>query len=125
MQNELRGRDLALAVARLALDKQADEIMVLDLSAIESAPADYFVVCTVSSDVQSEAVATSIRRGARSLGVSSPQPEGDKHAAWILIDFFDVVVHILRPESRQFYKLERLWGDATVLRLTENGELVA
>lgn len=77
--------------------------------------ADYFIVCSGTSDRQAQAIAEAIveagiEEGRRPLGV-----EGLPSAHWVLVDFGDVIVHVFTPEEREYYKLERLWGDAPVV----------
>ena len=90
--------------ARAALDKRAHDLAVLDLSAI-SGIADYFLICSARSATQADTVAEAVRVALRADGVSP------RH----LLDYGDVVVHVFLEETRQFYALERLWGDAPLL----------
>jgi ribosome-associated protein len=95
----------------VALEKKAADLLVLNLSEISSF-ADYFVICSVGSDRQAHAVADAIEemlggRGRRPISI-----EGYAAARWILLDYGDVLFHVFLEESRRFYGLERLWGDA-------------
>jgi ribosome-associated protein len=117
-------KDLAKFCAKIAQDKIAKDLLILDLSAIESAPADYFVICTAMSDVQSEAILLDIERKSKYIGIDSPKVEGRNTQEWVLLDFFDVVVHIMLEKSREFYKLEKLWGDGEFYTLSETGRTV-
>lgn len=111
----------AVLCARLAQEKMARDILILDLTDIESSPADFFVIATVDSDAQLRAIAESIEYTLKTMGFGFPRMEGKGESAWVILDYFDVVVHIMLTESRDFYKLERLWGDAKALTLTESG----
>ena len=102
--------DLKAAIAA-ALDKKALETVVLDLRK-SSAFTDFFLICTGANTRQGQAIADSIQEALRPAGVRPALIEGYEHADWILIDYFDFVVHIFAPATREFYALERLWGDA-------------
>jgi ribosome-associated protein len=107
--------------ARLAQEKLAHDILVLDLGDIEAAPAEYFVIASVDSDAQLRAAADSIEDAMRSLGLGSPRSAGRGTSTWVILDYFDIVVHLMLTTTREFYKLERLWGDAKAYTLTEAG----
>lgn len=115
----VKGR--AVLCARLAQEKLAHDILVLDLGEIEAAPAEYFVIASVDSDAQLRAAADSIEDAMRSLGLGSPRSEGRGTSTWVILDYFDIVVHLMLTSTREFYKLERLWGDAKAYTLTEKG----
>lgn len=115
--------ELAKACAQLALSRKAEDVRILNLTDIESSPADYFVVCTAASDVQMRAIRDAVVKGTGALGSDKPRTEGEDGAQWVLLDFFDVVVHIFSPEGRVFYKLEKLWGDAHVLLVDDKGNI--
>jgi len=79
-----------------------------------NAPADFFVLCSADSDTHARAIAQAIRDGAFDIGVVLLRSEGFRALSWVLLDYFDVVVHVFKKDVRQFYNLERLWGDAKV-----------
>ncbi|HUV36797.1 MAG TPA: ribosome silencing factor [Patescibacteria group bacterium] len=101
---------LAKRIIKLIGDKKAEDIVLLDLKKLSSV-TDYFVICSVGSDVQARVVAGAVIEGLKERAVIL-HVEGYESARWILIDCFDVVLHVFRPEVRSFYGLERLWGDA-------------
>jgi len=115
------------ALARLAvgwgLEKKAEDPVLMDLTGIFDV-TDYFVVMTATSDVQLRAVADHIDDEARRAGHRPFNVEGRDGGGWILLDFVDVVVHVMLPETRRRYLLERLWGDAPLTRFDETGEPV-
>lgn len=111
----------AVLCARLAQEKQAQDLLVMDLSEIESSPAEYFVIVTVFSDAQMRAVCESVQNKLKSMGMGLPKVEGKGKTSWTVLDYFDVVVHVMLPDAREFYKLERLWGDAQLFRITSAG----
>jgi ribosome-associated protein len=105
-------RQLAIQIAHLASNKLAENILILDMRKIDSAPADYFVICSALSTSQSKAIYEEIYITIKNMGIALPKTEGTESMDWIVLDYFDVVVHIMSVESRSYYKLERLWSDA-------------
>ncbi len=105
-------KSLSLFCAKLAAEKIAQNIIVLDLTTIETAPADYFVICSCDSEAQLNAVSDNIMRKSKVAKLDKPNIEGETGTDWVLLDYFDVVVHIMLREARDFYKIEKLWADA-------------
>jgi ribosome-associated protein len=107
--------DLAMAV-RAAADKKADDIILLDLR--EAAGfTDYFLICTGHNPRQIRAIADAIQEALTRMHVKPAHLEGYKQSEWVLLDYFDFVVHIFSREMRTFYGLERLWGSASTIDL--------
>jgi ribosome-associated protein len=104
-------RPTALAIAKAALDKKGEDVMVLDVRGLTSY-ADYFVVVTADSDRQASAIADHVEQTMKQQGVSKVGVEGYESGRWILVDYGDVVAHVMNRESRGFYDLEGLWADA-------------
>lgn len=104
-------RDVAIAAARAASDKQATDIVVLDVSDI-IVITDLFLLCTASTQRQIRSVIDAIEEALRGLGVKPMRREGEADAGWWLLDYIDVVVHVFGEEEREYYDLERLWSDA-------------
>jgi ribosome-associated protein len=98
-------------VVDLLFDRKALDVTLLDLRGISSA-TDWFVIATGTSDTHVGAIADSVVDGLKQDGVRPLNVEGEREARWILIDYFDFVVHVFHPAAREFYQLERLWGDA-------------
>lgn len=94
-----------------ALDKKAVDPLVLDLRKA-SAFTDFFFICTGTSGRQVQAIADGIEETLRKAGLKPSLVEGRERAEWVLLDYFDFVVHVFTPATRTFYDLERLWGDA-------------
>ncbi len=92
-------------------DKKATDVAVLDLRKAAGF-TDYFVICSGSSHRQIRAIADGVMESLAAQGVKRPHLEGYDRAEWILIDYFDFIVHVFAPETRLFYGLERLWGNA-------------
>jgi ribosome-associated protein len=108
---------MAAAIAELASDRKALDIVQLDLRGMIGY-ADYFVICTGRTDRQTRAIHDAIRDGLKSEHSLLPaRTEGLGEAHWILIDYLDVVVHVFTPETRDFYRLEQLWGEAPTVPL--------
>lgn len=100
--------------AHAALEKKAVDLAVLDLQGLSSI-ADFFIVCSARSTTQAETIAEAVRGALRSEGVRPRHNEGSAESGWILLDYGDVVVHVFLDETRGFYALERLWGDAPLV----------
>ncbi len=110
--------DLVRRVLELCLDRNAREPLVLDLRGLSDA-TDFFLIASGDSDVHVRAIAEHLleelgREGVRPAGV-----EGERAARWVLIDYIDLVVHVFHPLIRDFYQLERLWGDAPAFLIEE------
>lgn len=98
-------------VAALALSKKAENVVSLDLRGLTST-CDFFVVCDGNSDVHVKAIADAIVEGMKDVGERPWHVEGYGARKWVLIDYVNVVVHVFDKESRDYYQLEKLWGDA-------------
>lgn len=111
-------KKLAFKLAELALNKKAEDIKILDLRNITPI-ADFFVICTANSEPQVKAIANEILVGAKNEGETVWHKEGTNMKSWVLLDFIDVVVHVFLRETRGFYSLEKLWGDAEITDITD------
>lgn len=110
--NRSISRAIALAAAEAARDKQATDVVVLDVADLLSI-TDYFVICSASSGRQLKTVIEAIEeRVRRDLDLRPVRREGEADAGWRLLDYIDVVVHLFGDEERAYYDLERLWSDA-------------
>ncbi len=98
-------------IAELLQDKKGIDIVLLDLRAVTDT-ADFFVLCSGTSDLHVKALAEEVCDQLRTTGQGPWHVEGYESRRWVLLDFVDIVVHIFRQEVREFYALERLWGDA-------------
>ncbi len=114
-------KGLAVFCARLAEEKLAKDVLLLDLTKVDSSPAEYFVIATCDSVPQVAAVADLIMDKVSEVGLSKPKTEGFDAKEWVLMDFFDVVTHVMLRESRDYYKIEKLWADANFFCLNEEG----
>lgn len=96
-------------------EKKAHEIVRLDLRHIESNVSDYFVICHADSSIQAHAIAKSVEDEVyKSMGIWPHHVEGQQQGEWILLDYFDIVVHIFKKDNREHFAIEELWGDAEV-----------
>jgi ribosome-associated protein len=108
---QLTPEQLAEAIAEQAADKKAADIVVLDLRGVLGY-TDLFVIATGNTDRQTKAIHDGIHLALKNEhGLLPRRVEGVSEARWILMDYLDVVVHVFTPETRDFYRLEQLWGD--------------
>jgi ribosome-associated protein len=111
----LTPRDMVTAVVELATDRKALDVVGLDLRGIVGY-ADYLVICSGRSDRQVRGIHDAIQVGMKNEhGILPGRVEGVTEARWILMDYLDLVVHIFTPETRAYYRLEQLWGEAPSL----------
>ena len=104
--------ELALKCRELADRKKAENILVLDLRGL-STLTDYFVIASGTSEPHLRAIVEEIIRGVEEeYGLSPEAIDGTWSSNWVVLDYYDVIVHIMRPETREYYSLETLWGDA-------------
>jgi ribosome-associated protein len=112
--------DLPSEVSRaidLLLDRKAEDVTLLDLRTLGGA-TDFFLLATGRSDTHVSAIADNLVEELRKEGVRPFGVEGMRGGRWVLIDYVDFVVHVFHPAAREFYQLERLWGDAPVREFT-------
>jgi ribosome-associated protein len=122
--NDPGSREIAAAAARAAADKQAQDVVVLDVHEL-IVITDFFVLCTGTSDRHVKTVVEEVEKALRDLGTKPVRREGEQEARWVLLDYVDVVVHVFAPAERDFYDLERLWRDAPRLPWDEDGGVAA
>ena len=108
-------RDIMRAVAA-AEDRKASDIVLLDLRKAASF-ADFFLICSGANARQIRAIADAVIEAVASEGVKPAHVEGYERSEWVLLDYFDFIVHIFAPATREFYGLERLWGNAALVEL--------
>ncbi len=114
----LSSHESARLAGKFALDKRASDIVILDLREFSSV-TDFFVLISGSADIHVKAIAENIREGLAEEGQKPWHIEGLAYGSWVLLDYVDFVVHIFLKEKREFYDLERLWGDAPVERMED------
>lgn len=101
------------AIIHAIQDKKGSNIISLDLRKIPEAVADFFIICEANSTTQVKAISDNVEFYVKTVTDESPyRHEGQQAAHWILVDYINVVVHVMQPETRKFYKLEEMWSDA-------------
>ena len=114
----MESKELAAFITELALEKKGKQIVKMNLENLTTM-TDYFVILTADSAVQVKAIADHIIRQSRNNGIKIYHKEGFDSLKWVLLDFVDVIVHIFRGETREFYGLEKLWVDAKMDLVTD------
>jgi ribosome-associated protein len=110
-ESSLDGNELARTIVQIAADKKAEDIIMLDIRGL-SIIADYFVICTGTSDRQVRAIAKDIDEQLGKRGLNAVHIEGMTDAHWVLLDYGSVIVHVFDPATRDYYRLEKLWAEA-------------
>lgn len=105
-------------ITELIFSKKGFDIRILDLRNLTPI-SDYFIICSADSDVQVRAIADEIDNRLHDEGIRLWHKEGYKGLNWVLLDYVDVVVHVFKKSAREFYNLERLWGDAPVIEAVD------
>ena len=101
-------------------EKKGTNIVILNLTAVGNAIADFFIICTGTSDTQIDAISESIEKEVNQETQENPwHREGFQNKEWILLDYVNVVVHIFKSDVRSFYGLEELWGDAVMTKIED------
>jgi ribosome-associated protein len=114
-----QGRETALAIADLIADSPASNTVVLDIREL-STIADFFVICSGENERQLRAIANDIHEGMSEAGVKPRRgDEGSTASGWLLLDYGDVIVHVMDVDQREFYRLEEMWADAPTLLAIE------
>ena len=105
-------------------DTKGEDIRILDLTNIENAAADYFIICSANSNTQVNAIAGNIERRVRNELKERPwHTEGEENALWVLVDYISVVVHVFQKNIREYYDIEDLWSDAKVTMIENQDNL--
>lgn len=108
-----RNSKIFKAIIKAIQDKKGENIISLDLRKIPEASADFFVVCQASSTTQIRAICDSVEEEVKKSCDEHPyKDEGRQALQWVLIDYVNIVVHVMHPDARKFYKLEEMWSDA-------------
>lgn len=116
-----RNSKIFKSIIKAIQDKKGEKIVSLDLRKIHEAVADYFIICEATNSPQIRAIADSVEEEVKKKCGESPfHYEGKGTLQWVLIDYVNIVVHVMLPESRKFYKLEEMWSDAVLEEHNEN-----
>jgi ribosome-associated protein len=108
--------ELARRVAAIADDKQAVEIVALDMRSLVSY-TDFLVICTARNERQAKAIHDEVYANLKADGLLPDHVEGEREASWVLMDYLDCILHVFVPDERDYYRLETLWGEAPRLEL--------
>ena len=120
-ENKKNNESLLALIIEGIENVKGENITVLDLREIDNTACDYFVICDGNSNTQVNAISGSIQRTvSRELSDKPWHVEGSEQANWVLMDYINVVVHVFQKETREFYNIEDLWGDAKITQVTSN-----
>lgn len=108
-------------ITELIFTKKGYDVRIIDLKKITSF-TDYFIICSADSDTQVKAIADAVDKSLRDDGIKCWHKEGYMALQWVLLDYVDVVVHIFKKDAREFYNLEKLWGDAPIVEVKDPAE---
>lgn len=111
-------KNFAYIISEIIFSKKGFDVKIIDLKK-HATFADYFVICSADSDTQVKAIADEIDKKLRDEGIKCWHKEGYMALQWVLLDYVDVVVHVFKKESRNFYNLEKLWGDAPIFEVED------
>lgn len=115
MQKSIESTQLAEIIGKLTLTKKAENVLSIDVRKVSSS-ADYFIICSAETGIQVSAIANAVRKG------TPAKPwhiEGLNNQNWVLLDYIDVVLHVFKTQTREFYSLEKLWADAPTVEITD------
>lgn len=118
MDNTLQKQILIDTIVSAIQDTKGDKLMIFDLSGIENSVAETFIICSGNSNTQVSAIAGNIEKKVRNELQERPwHVEGTDNALWVLVDYVSVVVHVFQQETREYYDIEELWGDAKITHI--------
>ncbi|HEV8083457.1 MAG TPA: ribosome silencing factor [Chitinophagaceae bacterium] len=110
-----RNSKIFKTIIQAVQEKKGDKIVSLDLKKIPEAVSDFFIICEATNNIQLKAIADSVEENVKKKCGELPyKHEGRKGEQWILIDYVNVVVHVMLPEPRKFYRLEEMWSDGSI-----------
>jgi len=110
-------------ITQLIFQKKGNDVTIIELKEVSSV-ADYFILCSADSDTQVQAIADNIDKTLREKGIRLWHKEGTTALQWVLLDYVDVVIHIFKKETREYYNLEKLWGDAPIKKVEDKPKAV-
>jgi ribosome-associated protein len=114
----LKSKEFTKIIADIIYTKKGFDVKIIDLKKLATF-ADYFVICSADADTQVKAIADEVDKKLSEEGIKCWHKEGFMALQWVLLDYVDVVVHIFKKEAREFYNLEKLWGDAPIIEVED------
>ena len=114
----MESSELAHLIASFSIEKKAENVNILNLTEITTI-TDYFVICSADTDIQVKSIGDHIKNELKKQDIKIWHLEGYQQGEWLLLDLVDVVVHIFQPETREFFGLEKLWGDAKITKVED------
>lgn len=117
----MNSTELAHQISETIFSKKGFDVSIIDLRKLVTF-TDYFVLCSADSNVQVKAIADQVDKALSDEGIKCWHREGLKALSWVLMDYVDVVVHIFKKDAREFYNLEKLWGDAPTKKMKDPAE---
>lgn len=118
-KESIDGKERVLLCVNASLKKKAKDLIILNVKELSSF-ADYFIICSGTSDRQVQAIASSIQENLKEFGIIPLGVEGERLGKWVLMDYNDVIIHIFYEPIRLFYDIERLWSDAPRMEIADD-----
>lgn len=115
LQKSIKSDQLADIIGKLTLSKKAENVLSIDVRKVSSS-ADYFIICSAETGIQVNAIVNAVRKG---TPTKPWHVEGLNNQNWVLLDYIDVVLHVFKTQTREFYSLEKLWADAPTVKITD------
>ena len=115
LQKSNESTQLADIIGKLTLTKKAENVLSIDVRKVSSS-ADYFIICSAETEIQVSAIANAVRKG---TPTKPWHVEGLNNQNWVLLDYIDVVLHVFKTQTREFYSLEKLWADAPTVEIAD------
>jgi ribosome-associated protein len=120
-KKDISSQELAQLVVKGMQERKAQNIVLMDMRNVKNAFTDFFVVCSGTSETQIDAISESVDKEVWEASKQHPRSmEGKANREWILVDYYDVIVHVFKKDRREFYKLEELWGDAEFTYISDD-----
>ena len=121
MNKNIDKQQLTNKIVETIQDTKGEDIMIFDLSKIENSVAQTYIICTGNSNTQVSAISGNIEKKVRNELQDRPwHVEGTENSLWVLLDYVSVVVHVFQRQTREYYDIEELWGDAVITKIENN-----
>lgn len=113
-------KELLNVIVEAADEKKAQNIVIINLASFDQRICDYFVICNADNKIQIESIVENIKvKTKKQLNDSPFSIEGEQNAYWVILDYIDIVVHVMQTQAREYYELEKLWADAELIKFNE------